>query len=63
VPDNVQGGVSEPWDRLMDHFIAMLADNAACINDVRSAYKTSIACFAAMEAAETGKVIEVRRME
>jgi len=30
---------------------------------VRSAYKTSIACFAAMEAAETGKVIETRRME
>ena len=63
IPDNVQGGISEPWNKLMDHFIDMLADNAKCLNDVHSAYQTSIACFAAMQAAETGKVIEIRRMD
>lgn len=63
IPDNVQGSISEPWNRLMDHFIEMIADGATCINDVESAYKTSIACFAAMEAAETGAVVETRRME
>ena len=62
VPDNVQGGISEPWNKLMDHFIDMLAENAPCLNDVSSAYQTSMACFAAMQAAETGKVIEIRRM-
>jgi len=63
VPDNVQGGISETWNKLMDHFIDMLTDNAACLNDVASAYRTSVACFAAMEAAETGKVIETKRLE
>ncbi len=63
IPDNVQGGISEPWNKLMDHFIDMLTRDAPCLNDVVSAYKTSIACFAAMSAAETGKVTETRRME
>lgn len=59
VPDNVQGGVSEPWGGLMNHFVDMLVDNAECINDVESAYKTSAACFAAIESAKTGRVIEI----
>jgi myo-inositol 2-dehydrogenase/D-chiro-inositol 1-dehydrogenase len=63
VPDNVQGGISEPWDKLMDHFIAMLADGCACVNDVESAYRTSIACFAAMESARRGTTMAVRDLE
>lgn len=63
IPDNVQGGVSEPWDKLMDHFVAMLADGCACINDVGSAYRTSLACFAAVESARRGATVAVRELE
>ena len=63
IPDNVQGGVSEPWNKLMDHFIDMLTEGAPCLNDVASAYKTSIACFAAVESARKGKVVDVKGME
>jgi predicted dehydrogenase len=62
IPDNVQGGVSEPWDKLMDHFIGMLAEGAACINDVASAYQTSLACFAAVESARRGATVAVREV-
>ncbi len=55
IPDNVQGGIGEPWDKLMDHFIAMLADGAICVNDVHSAFATSAACFAAMVSAASGQ--------
>ena len=63
IPDNVQGGISEPWGKLMEHFVDMLVENKKSINDVESAYKTSIACFAAVKSAETGKTIDVERME
>jgi len=63
IPDNVQGGVSETWKASMDHFIEMLTDDAPCINDVASAYKTSVACFAAVEAARRSEVISVKQME
>lgn len=59
IPDNVQGGIGEPWDKLMAHFIAMLSDNEACINDVHSAYRTSAACFAAMNAARRNTNVKV----
>lgn len=59
IPDNVQGGVGEPWDRSMDHFVAMLADGVTCINDIASAYQTSAACFAAMESARCGGPVKV----
>lgn len=62
IPDNVQGGLSEPWDKLMDHFIAMLTDNAACLNDVESAYQTSLVCFAAMESAKQGRTIPIKEL-
>ncbi|NQU10301.1 hypothetical protein HQ590_05900, partial [bacterium] len=63
IPDNVQGGVSETWDKLLDHFVAMLTAGAPCLNDVASAYQTSVACFAALEAARTGSVVDIRKME
>jgi predicted dehydrogenase len=63
IPDNVQGGISEPWNKLMDHFIDMLTADASCLNDVHSAYQTSLACFAALEAARTGRVIKIKEME
>lgn len=63
IPDNVQGGISEPWDKLMDHFIAMLTDNAPCINNAASAYQTSLACFAAMESAKRGQTVAIKELE
>ncbi len=63
IPDNVQGGVSETWDKLMDHFIAMLADGASCINDIHSAFQTSAVCFAAMESTRRGTTISIRETE
>lgn len=63
IPDNVQGGISEPWNKLMDHFIAMLTENVSCLNDVGSAYKTSVACFAAVKSAQEGKVIKMVEFE
>lgn len=63
IPDNIQGGIGEPWDKLMDHFVAMLADHASCINDVRSAYQTSAACFAAMESARRETVVSIKDMD
>ena len=63
VPDNVQGGIGEPWNKLMDHFVDMLVNDVPSMNDIDSAYKTSVACFAAMKAAETGTVVDVKGME
>ncbi len=62
IPDNIQGGVAEPWDKMMDHFIAMLAEDAPCLNDVESAYQTSLTCFAALEAARRNTVVIVKEI-
>ena len=50
-------------EELPEYFIRMLTDNEPCINDVHSAYKTSIACFAAMEAAQRRRVVDIKEME
>jgi predicted dehydrogenase len=63
IPDNVQGGIGEPWNKLTDHFIDMLTDNAECLNDVDSAYKTSAACFAAVKSAEENRIVSVAELE
>lgn len=60
VPDNVQGGVSETWKALTDHFVDMLVRDVACLNDVHSALKTSLACFGAMESAQTGNPVSLK---
>ncbi|OGV66716.1 MAG: hypothetical protein A2498_03720 [Lentisphaerae bacterium RIFOXYC12_FULL_60_16] len=62
VPDNVQGGISEPWGKLMDHFVDMMVREVPCLNDVDSAFQTSAACFAAMEAAKRNTVINLKEM-
>jgi len=60
IPDNVQGGISETWNKLMDHFVDMLAGEVQSLNDIDDAYKTSAVCFAAIESAKTGKIIEIK---
>jgi len=63
IPDNVQGGISEPWNKLMDHFVDMLADNASCLNDVESAFQTSAVCFAAVKSAREKTIVNVKTLE
>ena len=63
IPDNVQGNTSETWSKLMDHFIDMISNNIKSINDIESAYKTSIVCFAAMKSAKEGKTVSIKEME
>ena len=59
IPDNVQGGVSETWGLLDDHFVDMLVRDIPGLNDVESAYRTSQACFAALESARTGQTVRL----
>jgi len=63
IPDNVQGGVSETWGKLMDHFVDVLTCDVPSMNDAQSAYRTSRACFAAMEAAKTNSVIAIGEID
>ena len=51
IPDNVQGGIAEPWNKLDDHFVDMVANDAPSANDVESAWQTSRAAFAVIESA------------
>jgi len=62
IPDNVQGGISETWGKLTDHFIDMISDGVMSINDVDSAFETSLACFAAMESAKKKKSITLKEI-
>lgn len=57
IPDNVQGGIGEPWNKCLDHFIDAVAHDTPTINDVDSAYRTSEACFAAVLAAREKRVV------
>ena len=57
IPDNVQGGIGEPWNKCMDHFIEAVANDTPTLNDVDSAYRTSEACFAATLAAREKCVV------
>jgi predicted dehydrogenase len=57
IPDNVQGGVGEPWDKCMDHFIDALVNDSPILNDIDSAYRTSEACFAVVMAAQEKRVV------
>lgn len=57
IPDNVQGGISEPWDKCMDHFVDALMNDKPMLNDVMSAYRTSEACFAVVQAALDKRVV------
>jgi len=57
IPDNVQGGIGEPWDKCLDHFIDALVNDKPMLNDVESAYRTSEACFAVVVAALEKRVV------
>ena len=57
IPNNVWGGIGEPWDKSTDHFVDALVHDKPMLNDVDSAYRTSEACFAVSLAAVEGRVV------
>ena len=63
IPDNVQSGVAETWDKLDRHFVDMLTDDAPSINDIDSAWATSRVVFAILEAADQKKTIQLKPMD
>ena len=59
IPDNKQGGISETWDKSMDHFIDGIVNGKPILNDVQSAFKTSELVFAILKSAEEKKIVEL----
>ncbi|MHB9036185.1 MAG: Gfo/Idh/MocA family protein [Armatimonadota bacterium] len=58
IPDNVQGGVSETWDKCMNMFIDNIRFDRKPFNDHISGFNTAAVAFAAVESAEDGKVVK-----
>lgn len=59
IPDNKQGGIAEPWDKSINHFIDAIKNNKPILNDVESAYKTSEVCFSVIKSAIEKKVVKL----
>ncbi len=62
VPDNVQGGISETWKACMDRFIDDVRLDRSPENDVESGFRTAAVCFAALEAASSGRAVKPERL-
>ena len=62
VPDNVQGGISETWKVCMDSFIDDVRLGRPPENDAESGFRTAAVCFAALEAAATGRAVKPERL-
>jgi len=59
IPDNVQGGVSETWDKSIDHFVDAIVNDKPTLNDAESAFKTCEIVFAILDSAKNKKVISL----
>jgi predicted dehydrogenase len=62
VPDNVQGGISETWKACMDCFIDDVRLGRPTANDAASGFHTAAVCFAALQAAATGRSVKPERL-
>jgi UDP-N-acetyl-2-amino-2-deoxyglucuronate dehydrogenase len=62
VPDNVQGGISETWSACMDRFIEDVRLGRPSSNDVASGFRTAAVCFAALEAAASGRSVTPEKL-
>ena len=62
VSDNVQGGISEGWKACMDSFIDDVRLDRPSLNDAASGFRTAAVCFAAVEAAGTGRTVKPARL-
>ncbi len=61
IPDNVQGGVAEPWGPCLDDFIDDLRLDRRPANDAASGFNTAAVCFAAVESAKRNAVVAPER--
>jgi len=62
VPDNVQGGISETWKACMDSFIDDVRLGRPSSNDAAGGFRTAAVCFAALEAAASGKTVKPEKL-
>jgi len=62
IPDNVQGGVSETWDKCLNEFIDDVRLDREPSNDARSGFNTAAVCFAAVQSASDGSVVKPERL-
>jgi len=57
----VQGGISETWKACMDSFIDDVRLDRPPSNDSASGFRTAAVCFAALEAAASGRTVKPER--
>jgi len=57
IPDNVQGGISEPWDKCMDTFIDDIRLDRRPFNDEISGFNTAAVAFAAVQSAAAKQMV------
>jgi len=62
VPDNVQGGISETWKACLDCFIDDVRLGRPSSNDAAGGFQTAAVCFAALEAAASGKTVKPEKL-
>jgi predicted dehydrogenase len=58
IPDNVQGGISEPWNECMNVFIDDIRLGRKPINDAVSGFNTAAVCFAAVRSAVEKAIVK-----
>ncbi|MFB3904001.1 MAG: Gfo/Idh/MocA family protein [Acidobacteriota bacterium] len=58
IPDNVQGGISETWNRCLEIFIDDVRLDRPPFNDAVSGFLTAAVCFAAVESAATHRLVQ-----
>ena len=62
LPDNVQGGIGEPWDKCLDAFVDDVRLGRKPFNDAASGFNTAAVCFAAVRSAVEGKTIKPEQL-
>lgn len=62
IPDNVQGGIAETWDKNLDAFIDDVRLGRQPFNSAASGFNTAAVCFAAVQSAQEKKVIVPEKM-
>ncbi len=63
IPDNVQGGISEPWDKCLEAFIDDIRLDRRPANDAQSGFATAAICFAAVQSAVDNAIVTPERLE
>jgi len=57
IPDNVQGGISETWDKSLETFIDDVRLDRQPFNDHISGFNTAAVCFAAVRSAIENRIL------